>query len=52
MRVRRKLWGKGDEAVFDTNVKEARRAANMLAAFCAGFGAVVVLLAFLWCGRL
>lgn len=46
MRVRRKLWGKGDEAVFDTNVKEARRAANMLAAFCAGFGAVVVLLAF------
>ena len=46
VRVRRKLWGKGDEAVFDTNVKEARRAANMLAAFCAGFGAVVVLLAF------
>ena len=46
MRVRRKLWGKGDEAVFDSNVKEARRAANMLAAFCAGFGAVVVLLAF------
>ena len=39
VRVRRKLWGKGDEAVFDTNVKEARRAANMLAAFCAGFGA-------------
>lgn len=46
VRVRRNLWGKGDEAVFDTNVKEARRAANMLAAFCAGFGAVVVLLAF------
>lgn len=46
VRVRRKLWGKGDEALFDTNVKEARRAANMLAAFCAGFGAVVVLLAF------
>lgn len=46
VRVRRKLWGKGDEAVFDSNVKEARRAANMLAAFCAGFGAVVVLLAF------
>ena len=46
VRVRRKLWGKGDEAVFDTNVKEARRVANMLAAFCAGFGAVVVLLAF------
>ena len=46
VRVRRKLWGKGDEAVFDTNVKEARRAANMLAAFCAGLGAVVVLLAF------
>lgn len=46
VRVRRKLWGKGDEAVFDTNVKEARRAANMLAVFCAGFGAVVVLLAF------
>lgn len=44
--VRRRLWGKGDEAVFDTNVKEARRIANMLAAFCAGFGAVVVLLAF------
>ena len=46
VRVRRKLWGKDDEAVFDTNVKEARRIANMLAAFCAGFGAVVVLLAF------
>ena len=46
VRVRRKLWGKDDEAVFDTNVKEARRVANMLAAFCAGFGAVVVLLAF------
>lgn len=46
VRVRRRLWGKGDEAVFDTNVKEARRVANMLAAFCAGFGAVVVLLAF------
>ncbi|WP_456057122.1 transglutaminase-like domain-containing protein [Agathobacter sp.] len=46
VRVRRRLWGKGDEAVFDTNVKEARRIANMLAAFCAGFGAVVVLLAF------
>ena len=46
VRVRRRLWGKDDEAVFDTNVKEARRIANMLAAFCAGFGAVVVLLAF------
>ena len=46
VRVRRRLWGKGDEAVFDTNVKEARRVANMLAAFCAGFGTVVVLLAF------
>lgn len=46
VRVRRKLWGKDDEAVFDTNVKEARRVANMLAAFCAGFGAVVVFLAF------
>lgn len=46
VRVRRKLWGKDDEAVFDSNVKEARRVANMLAAFCAGFGAVVVLLAF------
>lgn len=46
VRVRRKLWGKDDEAVFDTNVKEARRVANMLAAFCAGCGAVVVLLAF------
>lgn len=46
VRVRRKLWGKDDEAVFDTNVKEARRVANMLAAFCAGFGAVVVLFAF------
>lgn len=46
VRVRRKLWGKDDEAVFDMNVKEARRVANMLAAFCAGFGAVVVLLAF------
>ena len=46
VRVRRRLWGKDDEAVFDTNVKEARRVANMLAAFCAGFGAVVVLLAF------
>lgn len=52
VRVRRKLWGKDDEAVFDTNVKEARRVTNMLAAFCAGCGAVVVLLAFLWCGRL
>lgn len=46
VRVRRRLWGKDDEAVFDTNVKEARRIANMLAAFCAGCGAVVVLLAF------
>ena len=46
VRVRRRLWGKGDEAVFDTNVKEARRVTNMLAAFCAGCGAVVVLLAF------
>lgn len=46
VRVRRRLWGKDDEAVFDTNVKEARRVANMLAAFCAGCGAVVVLLAF------
>jgi len=46
VRVRRKLWGKGDEAVFDSNVKEARRVANMLAAFCAGCGAVVLLLAF------
>lgn len=44
--VRRRLWGKDDEAVFDTNVKEARRVTNMLAAFCAGFGAVVVILAF------
>lgn len=42
MRVRRKLWGKGDEAVFDTNVKEARRAANMLAVF-------VQALVLLWC---
>lgn len=46
VRVRRRLWGKDDESVFDTNVKEARRVANMLAAFCAGCGAVVVLLAF------
>ncbi len=46
VRVRRRLWGKDDEAVFDTNVKEARRIANMLVAFCAGCGAVVVLLAF------
>lgn len=46
VRVRRRLWGKDDEAVFDTNVKEARRVTNMLAAFCAGCGAVVVLLAF------
>ena len=46
MYICRLVCAREKKALFDTNVKEARRAANMLAAFCAGFGAVVVLLAF------